>query len=163
MDILDEEILNLWRLLEKHQTKYIMVGGFATTLHGFSRATADLDIWIKDTPENRRSFRLVLKELEIGDFESIETTQFVPGFTSILLNSGFELDIMTYLKGFDQVRFDECYGLAPEAVVEDVRVKFMHINQLIEAKKASGRKKDLMDVEELEKIKKTPPYGRVSE
>ena len=163
MDILDDEILNLWRLLEKHKTKYIMVGGFATTLHGFSRATADLDLWIKDTPQNRVSLRLVLKELEIGDFESIETTQFVTGFTSILLNSGFELDLMTSLKGFDQLRFDECYAIAPEAIVEDVRVKFMHINQLIEAKKAAGRQKDLMDVEELERIKKTPPNSRVSE
>jgi hypothetical protein len=157
MDILDDEILNLWRLLSKHQTKYIMVGGFATTLHGFNRATADLDLWIKDTSENRVSLRLVLKELGIGDFESIETTQFVPGYTSVLLNSGFELDIMTSLKGFDQLRFDECYAIAPEAVVEDVHVKFMHINQLIEAKKASGRMKDLMDIEELEKIKKTSP------
>ena len=132
-----------------------MVGGFATTLHGFSRTTADLDLWIKDTIENRKSLRNVLKELEIGDFESIETTQFVPGFTSILLNSGFELDIMTFLKGFDQIRFDECYKIAPVALIEDIPVKFLHINQLIEAKKASGRMKDLLDVEELEKIKKT--------
>lgn len=34
MDILDEEIINLWRLLNKHHVMYIMVGGFATTLHG---------------------------------------------------------------------------------------------------------------------------------
>ncbi len=81
----------------------------------------------------------------------------MPGFASIVLNSGFELDIMTSLKGFDQVRFDECYTLATEAFVEDVPVRFMHINQLIEAKKAAGRMKDIIDIEELEKIKKLPP------
>lgn len=136
-----------------------MVGGFATTFHGFNRATADLDLWIKDTLENRQSLRKVLKEMEVGDFQSIETTQFIPGLTSIILNSGFELDIMTSLKGFDQIRFDECYKIASEAFVEEVPIKFMHLNQLIEAKKASGRAKDLIDVEELEKIKKqkTPP------
>lgn len=41
MDILDEEILSFWRVLQKYQVKYIMVGGFATNLHGFSRMTAD--------------------------------------------------------------------------------------------------------------------------
>lgn len=159
MDLLDDEILNLWRLLNKHGTLYIMVGGFATTFHGFNRATEDLDLWIKDTPENRKSLRRVLKELDIGDFESVETTQFIPGFTSIILNSGFELDIMTSLKGFDQVRFEECYHNSARALVEDVPVRFMHINNLIESKKAAGRLKDLMDVEELEKIQKqkTPP------
>lgn len=163
MDILDEEILKLWRLLDKHNTFYIMVGGFATSFNGFSRTTADLDLWIKDNLDNRKSLRLVLKEMGIGDFESIETTQFVPGFTSIILNSGFELDIMTYLKGFDQLRFDECHRAAPIALVEGIPVRFMHINQLIEAKKAAGRAKDLMDIEELEKIRqeKPPPESGV--
>ncbi|MES2679981.1 MAG: hypothetical protein V4635_08860 [Bacteroidota bacterium] len=153
MDILDDEILNLWRLLNKHDVFYIMVGGFATTFHGFNRATADLDLWIRDDQENRKKLRSVLKEMDLGDFESIETTQFTPGYTSIMLNSGFELDIMTSLKGFDQARFGECYQLSVCATVEDTQVRFMHINQLIEAKKSSGRPKDLIDVEELEKIK----------
>ena len=56
MDILDNEILNLWRLLQKHNTLYIMVGGFATNLNGFERMTADIDLWIKDTSENRKKF-----------------------------------------------------------------------------------------------------------
>lgn len=155
MEILDDEILQLWRRFNKHSVLYLMVGGFATALHGFNRATQDLDIWIKDTPENRKALRKVLQELEIGDLEGIETTQFIPGYTSILLNSGFELDIMTFLKGFDQVKFDECYQLAPTALIDDIPVKFMHINQLIEAKKISGRPKDLMDVEELEKIRRS--------
>ncbi len=115
-----------------------MVGGFASALNGFNRTTQDIDLWIKDTVENRKALRSVLKELEIGDFESIETTQFVPGYTSIYLNSGFELDIMTSLKGFGQIRFDECYELASTAIIEGISIKFLSINQLIEAKKASG-------------------------
>jgi hypothetical protein len=159
VDILDEEILNLWRSLQKHNTLYIMVGGFATCLHGFDRTTADLDLWIKDTAENRKSLRKVLKDIGLGDLESIETTQFIPGFTSIMLDSGFELDLMTSLKGFDQLRFNECYEIAPTALIENIPVKFLHINQLIEAKKASGRAKDLIDLEELEKIKKQRNTG----
>jgi len=153
MDILDEEILNLWKLLHQHNTAYIMVGGFATNLHGFSRTTADIDLWIKDTPENRKNLRNVLKDLDIGDFEAIESIDFVPGWSSISLNSGFELDIMTSLKGFEQISFDECYKIAPEAIIENIPVRFLHLNQLIEAKKASGRPKDLLDIEELEKLR----------
>jgi len=131
-----------------------MVGGFATVLNGFSRTTDDLDLWLKDTPENRINLRAVLKDMEIGDFADLETTQMIPGYTSITLNSGFILDIMTSIKGFDQVKFDECYELSPTAFIEGIPVKFLHINQLIEAKKSSGRPKDLIDVEELEKIRK---------
>jgi len=153
VDISDDEILDLWRLLNKNKTLYLIVGGFASTLHGFNRFTQDIDIWIKDTLPNRKSLRKVICDLNIGDFESIETTQFIPGYTSIKLNSGFELDIMTSLKGFDQIKFDECYDIAPTAIIEEIPVKFLHINQLIEAKKSSGRPKDLIDIEELEKIK----------
>jgi hypothetical protein len=71
-----------------------------------------MDLWIKDTLQNRKSLRKVLNELNLGDFEAIETTQFIPGFTSILLTSNFELDIMTSLKGFEQVKFDDCYAIA---------------------------------------------------
>lgn len=153
MDISDDEILDLWRLLNKHKTLYLIVGGFASTLHGFNRFTQDIDIWIKDTLPNRKSLRKVINDLNVGDFESLETTQFIPGYTSIRLNSGFELDIMTSLKGFDQIKFDECYKISPTAIIEEIPVKFLHINQLIEAKKSSGRPKDLIDIEELEKIK----------
>jgi hypothetical protein len=152
MDLLDEEILKLWRSLHKHNTVYILVGGFATNLHGFNRVTADMDLWIKDTLENRKTLRSVLNELGLGDFEDLETTQLIPGFTSILLHSGFEIDVMTSLKGFDQITFDDCYKIAPIAIIEDVPVKFLHLKQLIAAKKAAGRPKDLIDIEALEKI-----------
>ena len=154
MDIFDQEILNLWKLLHQQDVKYIMVGGFATNLHGFSRTTQDLDLWIKDTKENRKKFREVLKQLDIGDFEALETTDLIPGWSSILLNSGIELDIMTSLAGFPSEKFDACYEISPTAEIHAVPVKFLHINELIEAKKKSARPKDLIDVIELEKIRK---------
>ena len=154
MDLLDDEILRFWKALHKYNTLYILIGGFATNLHGFSRVTADMDLWIKDTLQNRQNLRAALKEIDLGDFEEIETTQFIPGFTSILFRSNFELDIMTSIKGFEQVKFDDCYAIAPTAIIENIPLKFLHIKHLIEAKKAAGRPKDLIDVEELEKILK---------
>lgn len=152
MDILDEEIINLWKSLDKHGVLYIMIGGFATNLHGFQRTTGDIDLWIKDTKENKKKLGIVLRELEVADYPNIENMDFAPGWSAIHLDSGFELDIMTFIKGFDKNTFDECYKLSPTAIIQDTPVRFLHINQLIEAKKASGRLKDLLDVEELEKI-----------
>lgn len=153
MDILDEEILALWKSFHNRGLRYIMVGGFATNLNGFSRTTADLDIWILDTIENRRILRNCLIDIQVGDFQFLENSELVPGWTSIKLKSGFELDIMTYIAGFKQEAFIQVEEESPIAVIENIPIKFIHINQLIEAKKASGRPRDLIDVEELEKIR----------
>lgn len=152
MDILDDEILKLWKKLYQHNVQYIMIGGFATNLHGYSRTTADLDIWIKDTLENRQQLRKTLADLGLGDFSAIETMDFIPGWSSISLSSGFELDIMTEIRGFPQNEFDDCYKISPTAILYDIPVKFLHLNKLIEAKKAAGREKDILDISELKRI-----------
>jgi hypothetical protein len=46
MDIFDKEILNFWSALQQSKVDYIMVGGYATNLHGYQRYTGDMDIWI---------------------------------------------------------------------------------------------------------------------
>jgi hypothetical protein len=153
MDILDEGLLKLWQNLQLFNVKYIMVGGFATNLHGFSRTTADCDIWIEDTAENRSNLRNALEKNESLNLEMIETMQFIPGWSSINLQSGIELDIMTYIKGFPQAAFEECFNFASIAELYDLKIPFLHLNHLIEAKKQSGRPKDLIDLIELERIR----------
>ncbi len=154
MDIFDDEIGQLWKLLHENDVKFILVGGFATNLHGHNRMTADIDIWLKDTLENRKKLRKALKELNLGDLKEIESMQLIPGWSSILLNSGIELDIMTLLKGFKQSDFDNCYELADVALINNIPVKFLSLNHLIQAKKVVFRDKDKIDLIELEKIKK---------
>lgn len=154
MDILDEDILSLWRSLNNNHVRYIMIGGFATNLHGYNRATNDIDLWIDDTLENRKNLRKGLKEQGSGDYDVIETMQFVPGWTDFQLNFGFKLDVMTSVKGLENIGFEECYNYAVVAEIEELPVRFLHFNHLIICKKATGRPKDLLDIEELEKIKK---------
>lgn len=153
MDILDADILNFWRCLYQNDVRYIMVGGFAINLHGYSRATKDIDIWIDDTLENRKNLRNALKEQGSGDYEPIETMQFIPGWTNFQLNMGFILDVMVQVKGLNEIGFDECYKYAVVAEIETIPVKFLHYNHLITCKKAAGRPRDLSDIEELEKIR----------
>lgn len=153
MDMYDDIFLNLWRKLNDNQVRYIMVGGFATNLHGYQRYTGDIDLYIEDTIENRKRLRKTFMELEMGDYEPIERIQFVPGWVDFRLNNGVRLDIMTSLKGVD-LSFDECLKMAPLAEIEGIMIPFLHINQLIENKKAVNRLKDQTDVEELERIRR---------
>jgi len=154
MDIFDEEILKFWAALEKCQVRYIMVGGYATNLHGYQRYTSDIDIWIADTLENRRHLREAFAESGMGDYYMLETIQFVPGWTDFHLNNGLRLDILVSMKGLEGYTFDECMDMASIADIDGVKVPFLHINQLIANKKAVNRPKDQLDVIELERIQK---------
>ena len=60
---------------------------------------------------------------------------------------------MMDVKGLEKIGFDECYKYAVVAEIEGTLVRFLHYNHLITCKKAAGRPRDLLDIEELEKIR----------
>lgn len=154
MDIFDEEILSFWRALQQNNVQYIMVGGYATNLHGYQRFTGDMDIWIKDTLENRQSLRIAFIDCNIGDYPMIEYMQFIPGWTEFHLNNGLRLDILVDMKGLEGYTFDECLQMASIADIENIKISFLHISQLIENKKVVNSLKDQIDVSALEQIRK---------
>jgi hypothetical protein len=154
MDIGDEELIEFWKTMHACHVEYIMVGGFAVMLHGGTRHTEDVDIWIKDTLENRRKLKSVFLKYDYLDYLNFDTIEFIPGWTTFYIATGIELDIMTRLSGFEQELFDECLSIADKAQIDGIEVPFLHINHLIKEKKNAGRPKDLLDVEELERIKK---------
>ena len=154
MDIFDEEILIFWKALQDHDVKYIMVGGFAINMHGYQRFTGDMDIWIKDTIENRKQLRKAFISCKMGDYPLIEYMQFVPGWTEFYLNNNLKLDILVQMKGLENYGFDECLDMASIANIDEVEVPFLHLNQLIENKKTVNRPKDQIDVLALKEIKK---------
>ena len=154
MDIFDEEILNFWKTLQDHHVQYIMIGGYAINLHGYQRFTGDVDIWLKDTLENRRQLRKAFIACDLGDYPMLETMQFVTGWTDFHLNNSLRLDIITEMKGLEDYSFDECLQMASVADIENVSVPFLHINQLIRNKKVINRPKDQIDVSALEEIRK---------
>ncbi len=154
MDIFDEEIILFWKTLQDNVVKYIVVGGYAANLHGYQLYTGDMDIWLEDTPENRKNFRRAYHIYTGTDFFMIETMQFVPGFSNLWLNNGMTLNIMVGMKGLEMYTFDECLQVVQIAEIDGVTVNFLHINHLIANKKAVNRDKDKLDVINLEKIKK---------
>jgi len=153
MDILDESILEFWKSLAQHKVFYIMVGGFAVNMHGFTRTTNDIDLWLKDTKSNRQNFGKAMAPLGY-DGLSWEETQFIPGWSDFHIGSNIRLDIMIDMKGLHDVSFDEAYKLANNGQIEGLSVPFLNITHLLANKKAVNRPKDQIDVIELEKIKK---------
>lgn len=154
MDIFNDDLLAFWKALNSFQVKYIMVGGVATNFNGYQRTTDDIDVWIEDTIENRRKFRFAFKEYSGEDFSMIERMQIIPGWTNFNLNNGYKLDLMVNMKGLEDYSFDECHKSATIAEIDEIHVPFLHINHLIDNKKAVNRPKDQIDVIYLEKIRK---------
>jgi len=149
MDVYDDEIVLLWKALYKHNVRYILIGGFAVNYHGFSRTTGDIDLWIDDTIENRTALSKAFEEMFAGDYSTFDRMQFIPGWSTFRFDSGFEIDIMTKVKGLENIRFEECFLQASVSNILDVPVRFLHYNHLIQSKEAAGRPRDLWDLEEL--------------
>lgn len=149
---MNEQILDVWKYLSENNVNYLTIGGFAVNIYGYGRNTGDIDIFIEDTIVNRENLRNAIKQMGLGDFENINTMQFIPGWTDFTLNFNLRLDIMTSVKGLENQSFTAILEKANVVDINGIPVFFIDYKNLIIAKKAANRPKDLLDIEELEKI-----------
>lgn len=152
MDTFNEEFLRLIDTFQKFNVKYIVVGGFAVNHYGYRRTTGDCDIYLEDSIVNRQSLIDSLDAMAYGRFDELLRVPIIAGYCEIMMDNGMYADLMTEMKGLDKSKFNDYYELATLDVIQDIPVRFLHYNHLIENKKATGRNKDLLDIEELEKI-----------
>jgi hypothetical protein len=151
---MNEQIVAIWNSFFQNKVRYLTIGGFAVNIYGYNRTTGDIDIYLEDTLENRINLRKALKSIDLGDFETIETMQFIPGWTDFTLSYGLRLDIMTAVKGLEHKSFDSLLNDATVLMIKETPVYFIDYDNLIIAKKATNRPKDILDIEELEKLNK---------
>ncbi|MFA9194615.1 nucleotidyltransferase [Flavobacterium sp. FBOR7N2.3] len=149
---MNEQIIDVWKYLSENNVNYLTIGGFAVNIYGYGRNTGDIDIFIEDTIVNRENLRNAIKQMGLGDYESISTMQFIPGWTDFTLNFNFRLDIMTSVKGLENQSFSTLLEKANVIDIDGIPVFFIDYKNLIIAKKAANRPKDLLDIEELEKL-----------
>jgi predicted nucleotidyltransferase len=147
-----KQIIDVWKYLSENNVNYLTIGGFAVNIYGYGRNTGDIDIFIEDTIANRENLRTAIKQMGLGDFESIKTMQFIPGWTDFALNINFRLDIMTSVKGLEDKPFVTLLEKANIIDIDGIPVFFIDYDNLIIAKKATNRLKDQLDIEELEKL-----------
>src|SRR5258706_6985364 len=154
IDFRDGEVLQFFRSLEQKDVKYLLVGGFAMAFHGYVRATHDLDLWIKDDPENIEKLKLVFSENGVTGIEKTRSLQLVAGFTQFKVgNSGFVVDPMTSMKAFNDFDFDQCYQRAKPGEFNGINFKVIHMLDLLKEKEAINRPKDQADILHLKELK----------
>ncbi len=153
MDISSEDVRTLLESLNRFHVKYLLVGGMAGVVHGHIRTTQDMDLWVKNDLENTRSLVQALSENQVPGADLLLGMQLVFGWTSIRFGlSGFELDLGHQLKAFEESDFDACYERSLKADYDGIPFSVIQLRDLIIEKKATGRAKDLADVEELQRI-----------
>lgn len=152
MNIFHDDFLDFLSALSEAKVDYILVGGYSVVLHGYLRTTGDLDIWVQ--PELENYDRLMKAFQQFGlPLTAISRAQFLDTEQADVFTFGrppVALDIMTKVKGLD---FYKAFGRAEVHEFEGIPVRYLHISDLIDAKRSAGRYKDLDDLEQLKNLK----------
>jgi hypothetical protein len=148
--ILNENFIEFISLLNKHEVKYVLVGGWVVIFEGYSRTTGDMDVFVELSDENAKKILNVIKEF-MGSHLGFVKEDFLKEDNVLMIGkTPLRIDIITSIDG---VSFEEAYGTS-KIYEDEIPIRCIHINELITNKKASGRLKDLADAEMLEKILK---------
>lgn len=148
------EMLSLLQIFKKHNVDYLIVGGFAVNRYGYNRTTGDLDIYLRDTKENRKNLIEAIDEMGYGRYDMLIDVPIIAGYCEILMDDGMYADLMTDIPGLDKEKYDEYLEMGTVDIINGFEVRFLHYNHLIDNKKATNRAKDQLDVQELERINK---------
>jgi len=146
---LKKDFSDMIKIFLEEQVRFLLVGGISINLYGYIRATKDMDLWIEANKENAlkvfkalAKFGAPMQDISVQDFEK-EGMIFQIGIDPI------RIDIITTITG---VKFEEAIQNAKIMEIDGINIPTISIQDLIKNKKASGRHKDLADVEVLEKI-----------
>lgn len=134
--------------LNEEQVKYLLIGGYAVGYYGHPRATGDIDIWIAMTELNAIA---VVKALNRFGFNHGEASTDLFMESGNIIRMGFPPMRIEILNQIDGVDFDECYARQTLGRIEGINIPIISIEDLLKNKAASGRTKDLADIEALRK------------
>lgn len=144
--LLTDDFKEFLRLLNANRVDYLLVGGYAVGLHGYPRATVDLDIWVRATPDNAQHIVEALRAFGF-DLPSLQPRLFTDLRSIVRFGTPpFRIEIMTSIDG---VNFDACRHRAATFDVEGVSVPVISLDDLKANKRAAGRNKDLADLDNL--------------
>jgi predicted nucleotidyltransferase len=134
------------QLLNAHGVKYVVVGGYAVNFHGYVRFTGDLDVFVALSNESAQLLAQVCREF---GFNLPEVTPELFLNKGRIVRMGHEPMRLEIFNELDGVNFDECYLNRVEVQLDGQKINFVALPQLLQNKRASGRLKDLADVEAL--------------
>jgi hypothetical protein len=133
-------------LLIEKRAEYIVVGGHSVIANGYMRSTNDLDIWFRPEINNVNLILSCLHDFGLGSLGITSGSLLLKGKIIQLGVAPVRIDLVNEIDG---VEFDECYKNRFVKEVYGMKVNFLNHDDLIRNKKASGRNKDLNDIENL--------------
>jgi hypothetical protein len=132
--------------LNAREVDYLVIGGHAVAFHGYPRATMDLDVWVDVNDQN--AARLVTALRDFGfDLPDLTPALFLQA--DRVIRMGLPPNRIEIQTGIDGVRFGDCLPRGVQAELDGVAVRFISREDLKANKRASGRNKDLADLDQL--------------
>lgn len=144
--MLSKDFKEFVALLKEHGAEYMIVGGYAVGVHGYPRYTGDLDIWLNPTRDNAERVRAALADFGFAGL-NISIADLTNEDNVVQLGQPpLRIDL---LMSIDGVTFEVCYANRKEETFDGLRMNFIGYHDLVKNKKASGRHRDLDDVENM--------------
>jgi predicted nucleotidyltransferase len=151
MDINESFYIDFLKILNDYKVRYLLIGGYAVNLHGYSRYTGDLDIWSDPSRENSERLISVIDKFGF-DTEILKGRDLLNESPIKLTEDILKIEILSSLVG--GFTFEEAYGRSLEIDIEGLKFRLISFQDLIANKEKSMRMKDATDVYYLKEIKK---------
>ena len=134
------------KLLNLKRVDYLLIGGYAVGYYGYPRTTADMDIWVGMSTKNAAKLVQVLREFGFGVKELAPELFLAEDKIVRLGEPPLRIEILTTISG---VNFAECSKRRNRVILDKLKVNLISLADLKKNKAASGRLKDLDDLENL--------------
>ena len=148
--MLNEDYRDMLHALTDEKVRFILVGAYALAAHGYPRATMDIDIWVMPSPENADAVLRALSRFGAPLHNLTKEDLLMDGTIFQIGVAPRRIDIITSASG---LQFEPAYRNSISVNIEGIEVRIPSIDDLILNKRATGRTKDLADVEALESMK----------
>ena len=134
------------KLLNENEVEYLLIGGYAVTYHGYPRSTYDMDIWIGISQRNAVKMTQVMESFGFNRGD-VSPELFLTERCMVRMGvPPVRLEVLTSLSG---VNFASCFRNRTIDFIDGVEVNIIGLKDLRQNKAASGRAKDLNDLEKL--------------
>lgn len=151
MNLFFEEHQEIIKQLILQEVDFMLIGGYAVIVYGYTRTTGDVDLWIKPTNENKLKLIKVFSELnfETNDIYEIEKMNFED---YLVFSIGDEPQKIDFITKVNLVDYEEANTRKLVAEIDGINIPIVHLHDLVLMKTNTKRKKDEADIEELQKI-----------
>ena len=146
--MLNEDYKEMLQLLLEEQVDFMIIGAYALGVHGYPRATADIDIWVKPNDINSRKLYKALARFG-APLDKIKIDEF--SMEGIIFQIGViprRIDIITKIDG---VKYEEADEDKIIVKIEGLKIPVISLDTLIKNKMSTGREKDELDIKTLRK------------